>query len=176
MGRSGWRRCENTFSISARYSAAVRVRTVSMWATKHTRPSLMPPRATVVLPISMAKIIFGKPFLICKSQPSPSAHPRCHLPQRGRFYVTGQRFCFQALPSGELSSAARLRGFGSFHSKSRVILPHFAFRYKCCKKILLCWRQFCIILKGANQRFGRFLDGSERKMRPFGRHRRHCRL
>ena len=46
----------------ARYSAAVRVRTVSMWATKHTRPSLMPPRATVVLPISMAKII-SKPFL-----------------------------------------------------------------------------------------------------------------
>lgn len=44
-------------SISARYSAAVRVRTVSMRATKHTRPSRMPPRATVVLPISMAKII-----------------------------------------------------------------------------------------------------------------------
>ena len=35
----------------------LRVRTVSMRATKHTRPSRMPPRATVVLPISMAKII-----------------------------------------------------------------------------------------------------------------------
>ena len=57
MGFSGCLRWENTFSISARYSAAVRVRTVSMWATKHTRPSRMPPRATVVLPISMAKII-----------------------------------------------------------------------------------------------------------------------
>ena len=57
MGRSGWRRCAKILSISARYSAAVRVRTVSMRATKHTRPSRMPPRATVVLPISMAKII-----------------------------------------------------------------------------------------------------------------------
>ena len=63
MGRSGWRRCAKILSISTRYSAAVRVRTVSMRATKHTRPSRMPPRATVVLPISMAKIIILFPFI-----------------------------------------------------------------------------------------------------------------
>src|SRR5699024_7397204 len=53
---------------------AVRVRTVSMWATKHTRPSRMPPRATVVLPISMAKIMLSEslsapPFTAAAAQP-----------------------------------------------------------------------------------------------------------
>ena len=46
--------------------------------------------------------------------------------------------------------------------------------------IATCWRNFCIILKEDMWKLyvfaGGFTNGSERKMRPSGRKRRHCRL
>ena len=166
MGLSGRRRRENTRSISARYSAAVRVRTVSIWATKHTSVALMPPRATVVLPASMAKIILEKPLGPSLSDTLRSTNPR---------------ISYHILPHFPAGCKALGRDFGPpaavFRPQNSRLLPRC--RTASCAqscKMRLCNHPFWIILalQANSRRF--FSHGSGRQMRPFGRLRRYRRL